>query len=273
MITKQPIQVKWHGRTRKHYEALGYEYTKKDLEFYVCASELSEGSNKVVEYLCDYCGAANNKRFDSLMSARSSIPKDSCKTCAPKKHYEILLTKGSLESEYPDVADEWCLIRNKLSPDKVTPYSKKIGSWVCKEGHRWKASVYSRTNASSGCPKCASSVGENQVASSLYVLDLPYRREFSFEDLIGAGGGLLRFDFAIMQENGNVKALIEYDGPFHFAKQFKDDGHELLVVHDRMKDDYCKEHSIPLLRIPFGRESEVFTIVKRFVGGLPGVGA
>ena len=186
--------------SRKHYENLGYTYTKKDEEFQVLATELTNGSNIVVEFNCDYCGVQNYKKFNNLMTARRAIPKDSCQLCASKKHYETLLIKGSLESNYPEISKEWCKESNEIFPKEVTPHSKKKVAWVCPKNHRWVASIYSRTNGESGCPTCSESKGEKKVANSLDSLDVGYEREYFFTDLIGRGGGYLKFDFALMGE-------------------------------------------------------------------------
>lgn len=268
MITKQIVNVKWNGISRKHYEDLGYTFTKKDDKFYVLSTELSKGSNIVVEFVCDYCGVKNNKKFGDLMAARSTISKDSCKSCAPMKHYETLLIKGSLESNYPEISKEWCKESNKISPKEVTPHSKKKVSWVCPKNHRWVATIYSRTNGESGCPTCSESKGEKKVAKSLDSLGVGYEREYFFNDLIGRGGGYLKFDFALIGENNQVSALVEFDGPFHFNKMFKGDGHELLVIHDRVKERYCREKNLPLLRIPHWDIEKTHELLLGFISKL-----
>lgn len=39
-----------------------------------------------------------------------------------------------------------------------------------------------------------------------------FKREYTFPDLFGIGGGKLRFDFGILDNRGNLLYLIEYDG-------------------------------------------------------------
>ena len=48
--------------------------------------------------------------------------------------------------------------------------------------------------------------------------------------------------------------LIEYDGQQHFmpVSIFKgDDGYLETQKHDKIKNDYCKQHNIPLIRLPY----------------------
>ncbi len=68
---------------------------------------------------------------------------------------------------------------------------------------------------------------------------------------MGIGGGLLKFDFAVFGLKNNLVVLIEYDGEFHFEKQYSDDKFERVKIHDKFKNQYCKNNNIPLLRIPY----------------------
>ena len=55
----------------------------------------------------------------------------------------------------PEIAAEWDAGMNPgIGPSDVTCGSEKKIWWRCKEGHSWKACVYSRTEGS-GCPECA----------------------------------------------------------------------------------------------------------------------
>jgi hypothetical protein len=54
----------------------------------------------------------------------------------------------------PSLVKEWHPTKNgKLGPRDVTPGSGKKVWWLCNEGHKWIAAVYSR-NRGSGCPIC-----------------------------------------------------------------------------------------------------------------------
>lgn len=263
MILRKRVKVKWAGSTRNHYEKLGYKYTKKDDVFFVWAHQLTPGSNVEVEFKCDYCGSIESKRNDVLRKAREVIEKDCCKRCAPIKHREVLIKKyGSLESKYPEITKEWCYRSNEIKPSEVTPYSKIKVVWVCSEGHKWVAAIYSRTGTNTGCPLCSISKGEKKVANALDSLNIKYKKEVSISDLVGVGGRPLRFDFALIDNKENIKAFIEYDGPFHFSEIYEGSNHERTLLHDDMKNTYCIKNKIPLYRIPYTSYEEVPEIVK-----------
>ena len=104
-----------------------------------------------------------------------------------------------------------------------------------------------------GCPKCASSKGEKKIARILDAAGVDYRREFTFSDLRSELGGVLRFDFAIFTDDA-LDRLIEYDGQQHF-KSVKcwGDVEQLKrrKKNDILKDQYCKEHKIRLIRLNY----------------------
>ena len=64
------------------------------------------------------------------------------------------------------------------------------------------------------------------------------------------------FDFAII-ENNQLKYLIEYDGAQHFGYKenaeywFNKENHEKTKIRDAIKNQWCKENNIPLIRIPY----------------------
>jgi very-short-patch-repair endonuclease len=78
-------------------------------------------------------------------------------------------------------------------------------------------------------------------------------REKTFEDCKSTTEGqycrALRFDFYIPQLN----TIVEYDGEQHFrpSSKFGYDKFERTQEHDRMKNDYCFENGIKLIRIHY----------------------
>lgn len=117
-------------------------------------------------------------------------------------------------------------------------------------GHKYKATP-SKFSNERRCPQCNESKGEQSIRWHLDNKDVIFEREYSFEGLVGVGGGLLRFDFAVFSDNNDLEFLIEYDGEFHFKKFYEEQNFEELQIHDERKNQYCKDNRIPLLRIPY----------------------
>lgn len=93
------------------------------------------------------------------------------------------------------------------------------------------------------------------VTKLLYENDVPYAVEYSFDDLYGCGGvNQLRFDFAIFNEDGSIKCLIECQGEQHFKPVEEFGGQEQFqnqIKNDSLKRQYAKEHSIKLIEISY----------------------
>ena len=50
---------------------------------------------------------------------------------------------------------------------------------------------------------------------------LPFQEEYIFPDLLSSSGRPLRFDFAVLDDNGEVDFLIEYQGIQHYQPKSK----------------------------------------------------
>lgn len=105
-------------------------------------------------------------------------------------------------------------------------------------------------NIGYGCQHCNNkSRGENEIAEWLDNHELEYQRQFSFPDL--KYKQILFYDFAVIN-NGEVKALIEYDGEQHHKVIEFFGGEEKLkerTERDKLKDEYAKRNNIRLVRI------------------------
>lgn len=109
---------------------------------------------------------------------------------------------------------------------------------------RWSNLVSGKTQ-SCGCTK---SRGEEKIALLLQNNNIDFKQQYSFSDLKGPNNGLLRFDFAIFKNEKLVK-LIEYQGEFHYQDPPK--GWTDVRESDKLKQEYCLKHGIPLLLISY----------------------
>lgn len=96
---------------------------------------------------------------------------------------------------------------------------------------------------------CIKSRGESRIIELLTAANIPFVREQVFEGCIG-DKDQLRFDFYVANSY-----LIEYDGEQHFYSRNSgwDTPEQLIKTqkYDNIKNNYCKEHNIPLIRIPY----------------------
>ena len=93
------------------------------------------------------------------------------------------------------------------------------------------------------------------VNKLLFENDIKYSVEVSFSDLYGVGEtNLLRFDFAIYNEDGSIKCLVECQGEQHFKSIDEYGGEEALKkqqANDELKREYVKKHNIPYIEISY----------------------
>lgn len=102
---------------------------------------------------------------------------------------------------------------------------------------------------------CLKSKGELKIVQLLTENNITFEKEKIFDNFIYEDTKHFpRFDFFI--EN---KYLIEYDGIQHFLQvgegtgYMTDDKIKKIQDHDSFKNQWCKEHNIPLIRIPYTR--------------------
>lgn len=102
MLISKEVEVSWYYKTRKHYEGLGYEYTKQYDKFIVHIEHLHKGSIALVEVECDYCGKVFTRRYADhiYIINKEIINKDACKDCGDKKSKEGLITKYGVETPF-----------------------------------------------------------------------------------------------------------------------------------------------------------------------------
>lgn len=100
------------------------------------------------------------------------------------------------------------------------------------------------------CPHCIKSKGEAFISDLLKEMNIDYISQYRFKDCVNVLP--LPFDFMV-EINGEIK-LIEFDGCQHF-KQGNGWGNKenfnKTIVNDNIKNEFCLNNNIPLLRIPY----------------------
>lgn len=102
--------------------------------------------------------------------------------------------------------------------------------------------------------------GEIKIHEILENAGLNFMEEYSFPDLISSSGRPLRFDFAVLNDNGELEFLIEYQGIQHYEAKSKFGGYSGLrkqQYNDLQKREYCRKHNIILIAIPYIDEGRI----------------
>ena len=111
---------------------------------------------------------------------------------------------------------------------------------------------------SCGCLK--TSAGEELIKNILIKNNINFISQYSFDDCISPKNSKLFFDFAVFDKYNKLAYLIEFDGQQHFipVKYFGDNEQfEYNQLCDQIKNNYCKEHQILLIRIPYTKKANL----------------
>ncbi len=112
-----------------------------------------------------------------------------------------------------------------------------------------------------GCSLCNNSKGEIQVRMWLIENSIKFQQQKTFKDCVDKIQ--LRFDFYLPNHN----ILIEFDGAQHFSsvhyrghiqdQETKEKYFAKVQKSDQIKNDYCKQNNIKLIRIPYTKLKQI----------------
>ena len=109
---------------------------------------------------------------------------------------------------------------------------------------------------------CLHSKTERLIADILRANNILFVQQYSFKDLTSSNGTKYRFDFGII-ENNQLSYLIECDGELHFKERVQQNGWNTeenfnkTVKRDLIKNNYCLQNNIPLIRIPYTHKNKI----------------
>ncbi|MGR6760443.1 zinc-ribbon domain-containing protein [Paenibacillus sp. T2-29] len=208
--------------------------TKMKVRHIKCGCEFKSGANKLLMGAsCPICHGYTKK--DTKVFA----------------HQVKLLTNGCYElvSEY--ITDS----------DKV-----KLKHLEC--GHVYNTVPSYFIQGGARCPRCrppkkSESKGEERIRLHLSNNNYTYVPQFEFEDCRDRTP--LKFDFAVLEsKDESPLLLIEFDGLQHYEPVKYWGGQKTfnnIRRRDKIKDDYCKSHNIPLIRIKYTEFDNIESIL------------
>lgn len=111
-----------------------------------------------------------------------------------------------------------------------------------------------------GCPNCNESKGEKIIAKYLDKHNISYYRQHKFEDCKNVFQ--LPFDFYIPSS----RICLEFDGKQHYEPMDFFGGieaFEKLRINDNIKNDYCEDNFIDLIRIKYNQMDDIVDILNK----------
>lgn len=131
-------------------------------------------------------------------------------------------------------------------------------TYKCLNNHIHETTMTSFRNGSR-CPFCSETKGEKSVRLTLNKYLLQYEQYKKFDDCFDVRA--LEFDFFIPSKN----VIIEYDGRQHYESIDCFGGEKYLKNikrKDEIKNQYCINNNIKLIRIPYWKFDNIEEIIK-----------
>lgn len=191
-----------------------------------------------VSLRCNKCGNIIQKKPSKMTGSA----KEGCYICSGKNHHK---TKESLQSEvdakYPGtykVLSNYINARTPISVERIR----------C--GHTYDVSPDNLLRGK-GCPRCSMRQSHYMDVVETYLLshNIKFEKEKRFNDCKNIRA--LPFDYYITDAN----ICIEVDGEFHYPKNNvyinRASEYEMVAYRDSIKTDYCRQHGIKLIRLPY----------------------
>lgn len=214
-----------------------------------------EGKDKNVDIFCKKCHNNFMTRPDNHLQGKG------CPSCGLQKirNKNRKIVKARSKTIESDI-----LIKHngRINCDKLIYNGSKVKSlFGCNVNleHGYWLSTTNDVLRGFGCPICNISKGEIKISETLDSLKISYIRQKTFEGCKDKNH--LRFDFYLPDYN----LCIEYDGRQHYEPVELFGGEkEFLKVkkRDSIKNNFCHENNIKLIRIPHTEKENIEQILK-----------
>lgn len=206
-----------------------YKLTDKDKQ-YIIDNYYSQSSKELAELFQVSRGMITKIWYDAGLNGKETV----------RNNYKIDITNQ---------------VFGKLTAIKPLDKRSKNGSIIwqcrCECGNIVEKSTNElRSGSVISCGKHNMSKGEEKIKQILDATGIKYETQKKFNTCIDKS--ILSFDFFV-----NNTYLIEYDGVQHFKYTDHDwntkEHLEITQKHDRIKNQWCKNNNIPLIRIPYNK--------------------
>ena len=211
--------------------------------------ERSSSSSGKKYWICKCeCGNTGSVRSDQLKSGRSKSCGCLNRELASQRFKQMAEQPRSLKQDLTGQTFGYWFVESRAENQN----NHVAWNCVCKCGTKRVVLGQSLKNGRSKSCGCLNmSHGELAISNLLSDANIPFIKEYVIQDLYNTRkGNKCRFDFFV-----NNSYAIEFDGIQHYTqfvdKDFFKHGVEEIKKLDELKNDYCKNHNIPLIRIPY----------------------
>lgn len=205
--------------------------------------------NKKYKLKCVSCNTIFYNTWDNHVNKKQGCPK--CNSSGRKKH-----TLDSIKSRISDLNTGY-----EYNWDTYGGYFDSNFKIKCHQ-HGWFNQQVSNHLMGQRCPKCKQSKGENEIEKFLIENNIKYETQKRFNGC--KNKKMLPFDFYIP----SINLCIEYDGELHYNSIEFFGGDKSLkktLEHDVIKNKFCEENNINLIRISYLNFLNIHTILSNIL--------
>lgn len=191
-------------------------------------------------YRCNLCGGEFSAVPNSLLNGQA------CPECGIRKRSEARTkTTEEFKKDLAEIQPNIEIIGNYTGSHNLIKCRCKV------DGYQWESYPANLLNRSAGCAKCCNAISKGEAAIKDYLdnMQIEYKHNYSISGCKRVNP--LRFDFYIP----GLNVAIEFDGRQHYENvpffQSKTSTFELTRERDNIKDVFCKENGIKMIRIPY----------------------
>lgn len=133
-----------------------WDFAKNDTHI----AEYSQNSSKIVWWKCAEHGHSYSNNIKNRFKRG-----DGCPYCSGRR---LLKGFNDFETQYPELVEEFDIVKNAMLPSEIYPSKPKKVWWLCNYDHSWETTFDSRIQGA-GCPYCANRkvlTGFNDLATT-----------------------------------------------------------------------------------------------------------
>jgi hypothetical protein len=199
------------------------------------------------------CGNISKTRIYSILA------NGPCRVCAGKYKRSLF---AKTPSKYVDEVKQLTNGEYEVLGEYINAFTPLKLRHNC--GYEWVA-IPRAILMGRGCPICAGSSSENAAYLYLKKAGIRFKKEAKMDGCCDKIA--LRFDYMIHHSDRMI--LLELDGEQHFGGTSTGFFGSYSEAHrrDEIKDKYCADRNIKLLRIPYWRFKDIPTILDEFILG------
>ena len=228
---------------------LSYEFVKNEFEKGGCKliSETYNNNYELLDYICE-CGNPSKITYGNFGAGHR------CRNCLTIKQSKA----QTLDYEY---VKQFFLDDNYILLEENYINSQQKLKYKCSCGNiKYITFNNFQQGKRCSCRKTKLSKGEISIRTILKNLKIKFIPQHKYSDCKNKHE--LPFDFFV-----DNKFIIEFDGEQHFKPNAKFGKNKFKEIqkHDKIKNSYCIENKIPILRISHKEQKKSFSIIKSYL--------